>query len=87
MHTHAIPSLGTPTQANTKKQFQQELDSYFDELMLMATNLDLPISEDIMRKYVVGPSTLKTMMRMLIDKLDKGARAMYPNAMEDRVCF
>lgn len=57
----------------TKVQVRLELDSYFDELMHTATSQDLPISADIMHKYVAGPATLKTMMRMLIEELDKGA--------------
>ena len=57
----------------TKKQVQQELDSYFDELMHITTNLELPISADIMRKYVAGLAKLKTMMCMLSNELDRGA--------------
>ena len=87
VHTHAIPSLGTLTQAKTKKQVQHELNSYFDELMRTATKPDLPISADIMCKYVAGPDTFKTMMCMLLDKLDRGAWAVYPDAMEARFMF
>lgn len=87
MHTHAIPSLGTLTQEKTKKQVQQELDSYFDELMRISTSLDLPISGYIMCKYGSGMATLKIMMCMLIDDLEKGARVVYPNAMEVRFRF
>jgi len=71
----------------TKKQVQQELDSYFDKLMRIATNLDFPICIDIMCKYIVGPTTLKKMTSMLTDELDKGARAVYPNAMEAKFKF
>ena len=87
MHTHMIPSLGTLTQAKTKKQVQQELDSYFDDLMRTATNPNLLISADVMRKYVASSTTLKTMMHMLTDELDRGARAVYPDAMEARFRF
>ena len=52
--------------------------------MCTATNPDLPISVNIMHKYVSGPATLKTMMCMLTDKLDRGAQAVYPDAMEAR---
>jgi len=40
-----------------------------------------------MHKYVVGPATLKKMMHMLSNELDKGAREVYPDAMEARVKF
>ena len=87
MHTHAIPSLGTLTQAKTKKQVQQELDSYFDKLTRVATSPDLPISVDIMCKYVGGPATLRTMMHILLDELDRGSQAVYLDAMEARFRF
>jgi len=87
VNTHLIPWLGTLTQAKTKKQFQQELDSYFDELMRTVTSPDMPISADDMRKYVVGSTILKTMIHMLMDELDRGARAVYPNSMEARYKF
>ena len=87
VHTHVIPSIGTLTEAKTKAQVRLELDSYFDELMCIATNVDLVISADTMHQYVTSPIALKTMMRVLSDKLDRGAQAVYPNAMEARVCF
>jgi len=62
---HAIPSIGNLTQVKTKEMVLLELDSYFDELMHVATSPDFPISEDTMHKYVVGPATLKRMMHML----------------------
>jgi len=55
--------------------------------MHIATNLDLTISVDTMHKYVAGLATLKTMMCMLSEELDIGARAVYPDAMEARVKF
>ena len=55
--------------------------------MHTATNPDLPISADIMRKYVSGLATLRTMMHVLSDKLDRGARVVYPDAMEARFKF
>ena len=85
VHAHTIPSIGTLTQAKTKAQVQLELDSYFDELMYIATSPDLPISTDTMHKYVASPDTLKTMMHMLSDDLDRGSRAVYPDAMKGRV--
>ena len=63
VHTHAIPSIGTLTQAKIKAHVRLELDSYFDKLMFITTSPDLVISEDTMRKYVAGPLTLKTMMQ------------------------
>ena len=87
VHTHAIPSHGTLTQVKTKKQVRLELDLYFDELMCTATSPNLPISADIMHKYVVGPVTLKKMMCMLLDELEKGAQAVYPDAMAAMVRF
>lgn len=55
--------------------------------MCTPTSPDLPISVDIMREYVAGLATLKKIMRMLIDDLDKGARAVYLDAMEARFRF
>ena len=55
--------------------------------MRIATSPDLVISADTMHKYVVGPVALKTMMRMISDKLDKGARAVYLDVVEERVRF
>ena len=87
VHAHAIPSIGTLTQAKTKVHVLLELDSYFDELMCIATSPDFPINSKIMQKYVVGLATLKTMMCMLYDDLDRGAQIVYPNDMEARVRF
>ena len=64
-----------------------DLDTYFDKFMRISTSLDLVINVDTMHKYVVGPTTLKKMMRMLLHELDKGAQAVYPDAMEARVPF
>ena len=55
--------------------------------MHIATNLEFLISANIMRKYVASLVTLKTMMCMLLDELDEGARAVYPNVMEARFRF
>jgi len=60
---------------------------YFDELMRITTNTQLEISADTMHQYVVGPATLKTMMHMLSDELDKGAKSVYPDATKARVRF
>ena len=69
----------------TKKPVEQELDSYFDKLMRITTNPDFPISVDIMRNYVVGPAKFKTMMHIILDELDRGAQAVYLDAMEARL--
>jgi len=87
VHAHAIPSIGTLIEAKTKAQVRRELESYFDELMRIATSADLAISADTMHQYVVGLVALKTMMRMLLDELDRGARAAYLDATEVRVHF
>ena len=55
--------------------------------MHIATSTDLSISVDTMHKYVSGLIALKTMMRMLSHELDRGAQAVYPDAMEARVRF
>lgn len=54
VHAHVIPSIGTLTEANTKNHVRQELHSYFDELMLIATSADLVTSADTMHQYVTG---------------------------------
>lgn len=81
MHTYAIPSLGTLTEAKTKKQVQQELDSYFNELMRVATSPDFPISVDIMHKYVARLTRLRTMLRIVSDELQRGVQVVYMDAM------
>lgn len=55
--------------------------------MWISTNLDLPISVDIMQKYLVGPTALNTMMCILLDNLDRGAQEVYPDAMDLRFRF
>lgn len=87
VHAHVIPSIGTLTQVKTKAQVWLELDSYFDELMRIATSPDFVINADNMHKYVVGLASLKTMMHMLLDELDRGDREVYPDAIDTRVRF
>lgn len=60
---------------------------YFDQLMHVATSTDLPVSADTMNQYVVGPTALKTIMCILFDKLDIGAKSVYLDVMEARVQF
>jgi len=55
--------------------------------MRIATSVDLVISADTMHQHVAGSVALKAMMHMLLDKLDRGARAVYPDATEARVHF
>ena len=73
MHVHTIPYIGTLIEAKTKAQVQMEIDSYFDELMHIATSADLVINVDTMHQYVIGPTALKTMICILSDELDRGA--------------
>lgn len=87
MHTHVIPSLSTITREKTKNQVQQDLDSYFKEFMHISTGLDLPISVDVMCKYVASLTTLKKMLFIISNELDRGAQVMYPDAMEARFRF
>ena len=86
-HTHAIPPVWHTHRAEDKKQVWLELNIYFDNLMCMVTSIHLEINTDTMHQYVVGWTTLKTMMCMLLDELDRGARSVYPDAMEARVFF
>jgi len=85
--THAIPYIGTLTDTKIKAQVRLELDSYFDELMRITTRADLVISENTMHQYVSSSTALKTMMHMLLDELDRGARVVYLDAMEVGVGF
>lgn len=55
--------------------------------MCIATIADLVIRANTMHQYATGPVVLKTMMRMLLDKLDIGAKAVYPDATMTRVHF
>lgn len=55
--------------------------------MRISTSPDSLISAGIMHKYVASPTTLKTMMRMLLDELDRGAQEVYPDSMAARVRF
>ncbi len=72
VHAHTIPYIGTLPKSKTKAQVRLELDLYINDLMCIATSLDLHITVNIMHKYVVGLTALKTMMHMLSDKLDRG---------------
>ena len=60
---------------------------YFDKLMCMVTVTHMEIKTDTMHQYVVGPTALKMMMRMLSDELDEGAMSVYPDARKARVRF
>ena len=55
--------------------------------MRIATSADLVISADTMHQYVTGPATLKKMMHILSDDLERGAQVVYPDAMKARVRF
>lgn len=84
---HSIPSIGTLTKAKTKAQVWLELDSYFDELMCITTSANLAISADTMHQYVTRSASLKTMLCMLLGELDRGARAVYLDVIEARLCL
>lgn len=55
--------------------------------MRIAISADLAINTDTMYQYVTSSTTLKTMMRMLSDELDIGAKSIYLDATEARVHF
>lgn len=82
---HVTPSIKTLIDAMTKAQVWLEVDSYIKELICIDTNADLVISVDTMHQYVIGLALVNTMMRMLSDKLDRGAKTMYVDAIEARV--
>ena len=58
-----------------------------NKFMCMVTSTHLEINTYTMRQYVAGLATFKMMMRMLSNKLEKGAKLVYPDATEARVCF
>ncbi len=60
---------------------------YFNKLMCMVTSTHLEISIDTIHQYVASLATLKTMMHMLSDELDRGAISMYLDATKARVHF
>lgn len=55
--------------------------------MHIATIADLVISADTMHQYVVGTDALKTIMCMLSNELDRGAKSVYSDATEARDFF
>jgi len=55
--------------------------------MCIATSVDLAISVDIMHEYVAGPITLKAMMCMLSNELDREAKVVYLDVTKARVRF
>ena len=75
------------TEAKIKAEVRLEQDSYFDKLMRITTSADLATNVETMHQYVAGLVALKTMMRMLSDELDRGAKAMYLDAIEARLRF
>lgn len=62
---HAITSIWTLTQAKTKAHVHLELDTYFDELICIATSPNLSINADTIHKYVVDLAAMMTMMHIL----------------------
>lgn len=71
---HMIPSINTLTEVKANVQVQLELDMYFEPFMNTTTSVDLQMSTDTMHKYGVCPTTPKTMLHTLHDKLDRDAK-------------
>ena len=55
--------------------------------MCIAASSNFLINAEIMRKYVFGLAILRTLLHIISDELDRGAQAVYPNAMEARFRF
>lgn len=72
VRTQRIPSIRILTQAMRKNQVMLEVDRYIKQLMREATSDYLQLSVENMQKYLGGPATLKTMLCMLQDELDRG---------------
>jgi len=52
-----------------------------------ATSDDLQLITENMQKYTGGPATLRKMLHMLQDEIDKCSNTTCPDAMEARVGF
>lgn len=87
MRMHAILPIWHTHRGKDKKQVQLALNMYFDKLMWMVTSTHFEISIDTMHEYVTGTATLKKMMRMLSDELDRGAILVYPDTTGERAWF
>ena len=87
VQTHKIPSIRTLTQAMRKNQVMLDVNKYIEQLMRKTTSDDLQLSAKNMQRYISGPATLKTVLHMLQDELDRGFMTIYPESMEARVCF
>lgn len=55
--------------------------------MHKASSDDLHLNAENMKMYIGGQSTLRIVLHMLQDEMDKGFRTIYPKAMEARVRF
>lgn len=75
--THVIPSISTLTKVKEKNQVWLELDMYFEKLVHIGTSTYLHMSANTMHQYVVGPTTLKTMMHILSGELNIGVKSVY----------
>ena len=84
VHMHAIPSIGTLTEEKSKNQVRLELKLYFKQLMCIAASANLQMSVDIMHTYVAGLVALKTMIHMLHEEMDRGARSVYLDDTKER---
>jgi len=84
---HKIHSIRILTQALRKNQVMLDVDKYIKQLMCIATSDELQISIKNMKRYIIVPTTLKTVFCILQDELDRGFRTIYLESMEARVCF
>ena len=76
VRTHKIPLIRTITQAMRKNQVMLEVHGYIKQLMREATSDDLQLSTKIMQKYIGGPATLRRVLHILQDELDRGFRTI-----------
>ena len=73
---HAIQPIQHTHQVEDKKQVQLGLNMYFGKLMHMSTSTHLKINTDTINQCVVGSTTPKKTMHMLVDELDEGVEPM-----------
>lgn len=71
----------------SKNKFMPDVDNYIEHLMHVATSDDLQLSVENMQRYISGLATIKKMLCMLQDELDKDFRTIYPESMKARVRF
>lgn len=84
---YGTSSIGMLTKAKEKNPSKLQIDVYFDQLMLMATNANFQFIADKMHMYISSLALLRTKLCMLQQELHKGSKLVYPEEMEARVCF